>query len=846
MSGFVATIARGQLRRQWAALLALAIVVALGGGVALGAAIAADRTDRAYPDYVDRADVTELVINPSLSSQAMADAIENFDGVRSVHSNSLMAAQIGNVQPAPLGELAGSEPWLQVLGSPDGRWLDVDRPAVTSGRLPTGDHELFVSEEVRELLESVVGHDVAVGDTVDLSFFWSGLFEGEIDYSATVAPIGVETLRISGFGVLPDEVLPDELWPRQRLIVSTDVARKYVCTAEFNAGMTDEEALAAAFPQDCATQYTYYSLHLEVGDNTAATAASIRGQFAEAADVLTGDLPPIVADAGAGYYFVSQDRADTDDAVERAVRPTVTSLNFFAVVALLASIAVFGVAVARVVRRAETESLRLRELGATTPQRVAAAWLPVVAAICVGVTGAVGVGALLSPIGPVGSVRALVSAPGISLPVRVAAALMVPFAVLLLVTSSAVVFAMARRNSGRSTKPVQRATRLSRAASGLRRPAISTGTKAALEVGRPGTAAAIVGCVVAVFSVGGALIFDSNLRQLVRDPDEYGWPWDVSMIIGAGYGGAQPDSIARSLSEHPDVVSYEIYGLDPSTQFGEQGVPVLYGFSDFPVPPFPVIAGRAPRTENEAVLGSNTARRLSAEVGDYIALQSTTFGNREVLVVGTAVLPTIGPFVSDRMGLGDGAFVILEEPPNSASSFVGVSLRDGTDPQAFVDGIAGDDALASWSDLSEPPLILTGPVRSAEIINVSELRSAPIILIRLLGVALFTGFALSIVISVRDRQRELAILRVLGFRDGDLRSSVRWQALMMMLVGLIVGVPLGILAGREAWRAFAEQLGVAPKVSIGTVIGSLLLAVLAALVPARSATRTKSGLVLRR
>jgi len=279
---------------------------------------------------------------------------------------------------------------------------------------------------------------------------------------------------------------------------------------------------------------------------------------------------------------------------------------------------------------------------------------------------------------------------------------------------------------------------------------------------------------------------------------------------------------------------------------------VLYGFSDFPVPTFPVIAGRAPRSGNEAVLGSNTARRLSAEVGDYIALQSTTFGNREVLVVGTVVLPTIGPFVSDRMGLGDGAFVILEEPPNSASSFVFVSLRDGTDRQAFVDGIAGDDALASWSDLSEPPLILTGPVRSAEIINVSELRSAPIILIRLLGVALFTGFALSIVISVRDRQRELAILRVLGFRDGDLRSSVRWQALMMMLVGLIVGVPLGILAGREAWRAFAEQLGVAPKVSIptsvlvGTVIGSMLLAVLAALVPAQSATRTKSGLVLRR
>lgn len=68
MSGFVASTARKQLRRQRGSYLGLSIVVALGGGAALGAAIAADRTDSAYRKYVERAEVAELVVNPSLSS----------------------------------------------------------------------------------------------------------------------------------------------------------------------------------------------------------------------------------------------------------------------------------------------------------------------------------------------------------------------------------------------------------------------------------------------------------------------------------------------------------------------------------------------------------------------------------------------------------------------------------------------------------------------------------------------------------------------------------------------------------------------------------------------------------
>ncbi|MCE9620906.1 MAG: ABC transporter permease [Actinomycetia bacterium] len=841
-------VARGQLRRQRGSYLALAIIVAIGGGVALGAGIAADRTDRAYASYVERSDVADLVINPSLNSQAITAAIESFDGVVDVHTSSLLLANIGHIESGVLGDLASQDPLLQVLGSIDGRFVDVDRPAVTSGRPPTGDHELFVSNEERPLLEAKVGHPVAVGDTVELSFFWAGLLSDDADYFATVSSLGVESLRISGFGVLPDEVLPDELYPRQRMIVSADVARKYSCVPDFRADMSDAEAIAAAYPPMCSTQYTYFSLTL---DGKPGTVASIRDQFAAAAERLTPDLPPVIDLTRAGYYYISQDRAEIDSAVERAIRPTVATLQLFAIVALIATIAIFGIATARVVRRAQTESRTLMDLGASRLQRVVGSVMPAMAAIALGVVGAIAISAVLSPIGPLGSVRVLVDSPGPSLPARLTAIVAVSLLAALAVVTAVVAFALTHRGA-RSTSQASRSTsRLARVVALWRRPSRTTGINAALDVSRPGTAAAIIGCVVAVACVGGALIFDSNLRTLVEEPAEYGWPWDAAMLVGSGYGGTNLEAVAGSLADNADVDEYAVFALDSSSELDGHGVSVIYGFSEFDAPPFPVVSGRAATNPNEAVLGSNTATRLGLSIGDRLPLRSSLFPDSEVVIVGTAVLPAVGAFLSDRTGLGDGAFVVLDATSSSdAATFVTINLRSGTDPDVFVEGFGS--TLDSWSLLYEPPLVLTHAVRSAEIINVGELRSAPLILIRLLGLAMFGGFALSIVVSVRDRQRELSILRVLGFRDSELRASVRWQAFMMMLVGVIVGIPLGILAGRAAWRAFADQLGVVPRASVSiwllvaTVIGSMVLAMIAAIVPARSATRTKSGLVLRR
>jgi hypothetical protein len=215
------------------------------------------------------------------------------------------------------------------------------------------------------------------------------------------------------------------------------------------------------------------------------------------------------------------------------------------------------------------------------------------------------------------------------------------------------------------------------------------------------------------------------------------------------------------------------------------------------------------------------------------------------------VFPSLGSFIADRTGLGSGLFVMMDVTAGGRfdPTFVGIEVQEGVEPATFLTSVR--PSLPSWSLLGETPFTYVTPVRPAEIVNVSDIRGAPLLLATTLAVALVVGLGLAINAAVRDRRRELAVLRALGFTSRGLYVTVLTQALVMITVGLIVGVPVGILAGRFAWRSFATRLGVVPgadvpvaSVSVVVLLGLILAAVAAAL-PARAATRLDPTGVLR-
>jgi hypothetical protein len=67
----------------------------------------------------------------------------------------------------------------------------------------------------------------------------------------------------------------------------------------------------------------------------------------------------------------------------------------------------------------------------------------------------------------------------------------------------------------------------------------------------------------------------------------------------------------------------------------------------------------------------------------------------------------------------------------------------------------------------------------------------------------------------------------------------------------VIGLPLGLAAGRWLWTVFADQLGVVASArvplvaALATVPAALVAANLLAALPARAAARTRAAIVLR-
>ena len=275
--GAVAWLTRRHVRRRWPALVPVALIVAAGATGAFVTAGAADRTAGAYDRYLERAHVSDVAINPALSSSQIDEVIRHLPGVGSVTSEGFfLAAFDDDGHPRTVREGKADVEGPQVRGSADGRYRTMDRPALVAGRLPTGHDEALVSKELAD------EKGIELGDVYPVSFW--GRHEGSTDHpdfadpDTVMSPVGVERLTIVGIGTLPDEVLPEELYPRDRVVVSPDVVERYDCLVELPPqDATPEEAFLAWTPAGCATSYRYYSLDVTGGPDQVAAVTEESG-----------------------------------------------------------------------------------------------------------------------------------------------------------------------------------------------------------------------------------------------------------------------------------------------------------------------------------------------------------------------------------------------------------------------------------------------------------------------------------------------------------------------------------------------------------------------------------------
>jgi FtsX-like permease family len=810
---------RAAFRRDWPGYLAIALIVGLVGGLAMASVAAARRTQSAFPRILAASSASDLHVSPGPYSAHRVDQISHLPRVRSAESyvalSGLRALRSGFADPG-----TSFNQRVEFVGSVDGLYFGQDRVIITSGQRasPRRPGEIVVSEQTARRFGLRVGQSLAYN-------FYSGQQASDPGFNPmTRQPVHRVRLTITGIGVFTDEVVQDDIDRIYRILATPALTRQEL---------------------QCCAAYLWTGLRLARGDRDV---APVLREFVKL-------LPP----GTQGIYRVT---SVVEGQGERAVRPESVAASMFGLIAALAALVLALQAIRRKILSSRHARGILRAVGASPFAITVDASIGIIGAVAVGSMLAVAVAVAASPLAPLGQLHRLEPDPGVSFDWTVlgagAAFFLLALSAATAVLAHAEVSAHPQRRGAAARRPAAVAM-----TAPLTLPATATtGISFAFQPGsgrdpRPARPS-ISGTVVALVILVGSLVFGASLSNLVSHPALYGWTWDTELLAGSGYGNIPLPQARQLLGHDPDIAAWS-GAYFSSVEINRHSVPVI-ATTNARVSP-PILTGHAVAGPAQVVLGPETLALVGAHVGGTVRV----FNGKTTLIMrvaGTATMPAIGVGHGIHSSLGGGAVLPASVlPQNLLASGIGdhalqgpntilVRFRPGVDQAAAIrrlERIGGPlSRIRSVEGIEALPV-----QRPAEIVNYRTMGTTPLVLAGMLAAGAVVALALTLAASARRRSRDLALLKTLGFVRRQVVAVVIWQASVPVAIGTVVGVPLGIAAGRFLWARFASELYVVPQpaISIVTVtvvaISALALAILTAIVPGWRAARTSVATILR-
>lgn len=806
--GVAAHLAANRVGRRLATHVGIALLIALTLGLSLFSIAGARRTQSSYPRFLREVEASTLNIGyvgfyDADANQAIAELPQVERSRTYISFNTFIFDD--DVPEART---------FEVTGTFDGEYYDQDRFTATRGRIP--DPTRVDEIAINELAAEVSGYDV--GDEVTLRTYTQEAAGAPDFLESPPEPADTVVATIVGIGVFPDEVLQDEVDRITRVLITS------------------------AFSESVAEYYTFSLQYLTLRGGDADVAA-VQAAAAEL-------YPP-------GSITTRVTSQDTARALQ-ATRPLAVALAAFGVVIGLAGLLLVSQSISTLLRRDRDDDAVLRAIGMTRGTLLRAALAGLVLTIVTGVVLAVLLAVVASPLMPIGPVRRAEGAHDQFVDLTVLRNGAVIAIALLTGVTSAVAWSQLRvRSLGATTARRPRPLVALAQRAGLE-PATVVGLRAALSTNGTSSSSGsvLLGAIVAVGSLAASLTFGGALSDLVDRPELSGWDWDGTILAGNGYERMPVERLHEVLDDDELVEAWSGAYFGTDVLDGTE-VPLVGIEPGSPVLP-PLTSGRMVAGPDEVVLGGATAATLHRSLGDRVVVGGRG-SEREVEVVGIAVLPTLGTVHGSHTSLGVGALVAPELVPGFDRSMTGEPGAPIGPSAALVQFPDDADQAAALEQLVEiaSPLAgfagqtVFGVQQPAEITTSDSVGTAPLTLAGALALGAATSLATALGSSIRRRRQELAILRTLGFTRRQLAASVGWQALTTIVIGLVVGLPVGVALGRLLWRRFADQLYVVadPSTPVAALavltVAAIAVALLVSALPARAATRVDPALVLR-
>ena len=783
-------------------IVAVALAVGLLGGAALASWAGARQTASTFAAYERAVKLSDLAVNTFVPDLKRVRAIAQMPGVET------SATYLGlNAYPVVRGKVVTQFRYTGVFGSLDGRFFTQDTATVVKGRLP----KLDATDELALSPKIAAQFGVRVGDHV--KYFFADTHS---------KPLTRTTFRVVGIVKLPP-VIVDENNIIEGAVLPPAATRAHLASLS----------------------YAWQGIRLVDGERGI-------GSFLDSlrSNPTVNSLPP-----------VTQRYDETRVQAQRSIRPQAVALALFGLAAAIVALALGGLGVSRLSRRWSREQLALRALGMTRLQRASTFGLDSAIATAVGMALALAFSIAVSPLWPLGTVHEIAPHTGLhaDLTVLLGAGSVLTAALFTIAAVSA--WRTANDRGARGAR-----ARRSVVVSGANRSGVPVsgvlGAHFALDRGDEPRSipvrATILAGATATTAVIAALVFGACLQGLVTHPVRYGWAWDKMLIAEAGYGSLKPALMEHLIDRERGVTDWSLLAFSGVTINGTP-VPVLGVDTRKGHLEPPVLSGRAVSSDHEIAIGKSTLVDLGRHIGDRVQVAADKH-SAAFTIVGSDTFPSVGVGGADHTSLGRGALLTYHAmseliAPGAACGTTEAALcpqaiafdvAPGADGDAVVRRISAADPDGTPGGTYEQPV-----TRAADIRNYDEMRSLPIALAAFLATATAVAFLVTLVTAVRARKRDLALLRTLGLTTRQVKTALIVQTLVTVFVTLVIGIPLGILAGRLTWIRYAGDIGVdthpvVPLLLILVVAGAVaLLAAAFTLIPASATARSSTAQTLR-
>ena len=331
-------------------------------------------------------------------------------------------------------------------------------------------------------------------------------------------------------------------------------------------------------------------------------------------------------------------------------------------------------------------------------------------------------------------------------------------------------------------------------------------------------------------------IFDSAKAYLANTPGSVVvLPQEIKSTLAAGSGEYLPAGATEAVAGEPGVASViPVLELRAMPEFhGRKESVLLIGYDPaLGGGPWDLAQGGPPAADNEIVLDRVLADRHNFAVGDTleisgVALKVVGLSNGTSSLSGSYVF--VRKSLAEKLVLSPGAVSVLlvTASPDTAPEDLAAALQQS---------MPGANVLLKGQVMANDQAIMAGIIDQIVMLMVG---AAFIVGALVVGMVLYT--------ATIERRSEYGILKAIGARGGVLYRVTVSQALAAAGLGVLTGIGFTYLMG---WLVgtFKPQFPVSiePSAIALTVGAGLLMAMLGALIPARSIVSLAPADVFRR